>query len=152
MAMLRRIFFTSLIVILMSIVLFGGWMVWQWWKIKEERALVQTVANTQNDFQESSEPEKLQEAVLFSSPVLDSDGDGLSDEEETEKGTNPQLLDTDGDGLTDRAEIRIYFSNPLLADTDKDGYRDGDEVRNFYNPAGPGRLIDIVDEIQKIEQ
>ena len=152
MEILRRIFFTSLIVILMAAVLFGGWMIWQWWQTKEDRALVQTVTKTEDSVQERDEQGVVPEERSLTPAVLDSDGDGLSDEEETEKGTNPQLLDTDGDGLTDRAEIRIYFSNPLLADTDKDGYRDSDEVRNFYNPAGPGRLIDIVDEIQKIEQ
>lgn len=36
---------------------------------------------------------------------LDSDGDGLSDEEERALGTDPSLRDTDGDGVTDIEEV-----------------------------------------------
>ncbi|MDO8240588.1 MAG: hypothetical protein Q7T51_01190 [Candidatus Moranbacteria bacterium] len=43
---------------------------------------------------------------------LDSDQDGLSDEEEKTYGTNPQVADTDGDGYSDGAEIQSGY-NPL---------------------------------------
>lgn len=46
-------------------------------------------------------------------PRLDSDGDGLPDEEEVELGTRPDLADTDGDGLTDLVEARLAL--PALA-------------------------------------
>lgn len=42
--------------------------------------------------------------------------------------------DTDGDGLTDAEETSIYKTNPSNPDTDGDGYIDGDEVRNSYDP------------------
>lgn len=74
--------------------------------------------------------------------LVDSDGDGLTDEEEILIGTNINLIDTDNDGLSDYEEVKIYGTNPLSADTDGDGFLDGDEVRNGYNPNGPGRLID----------
>jgi hypothetical protein len=48
---------------------------------------------------------------------VDSDGDGLSDEEEATYGTDPENSDTDGDG-----------------------YPDGDEVLAGYNPLGEGTL------------
>ncbi len=59
---------------------------------------------------------------------LDSDGDGLTDEEEAKLGTDPFNPDTDGDGLTDYEEVRIYFTDPLNWDTDYDSLSDGDEV------------------------
>lgn len=53
--------------------------------------------------------------------------------------------DTDGDGLTDREETDIYKTDPTKADTDGDGYPDGLEVRNGYSPRfGEGkRMIDV---------
>ncbi|HSD12437.1 MAG TPA: L,D-transpeptidase family protein [Patescibacteria group bacterium] len=53
--------------------------------------------------------------------------------------------DTDGDGLTDREETDIYKTDPAKADTDGDGYPDGQEVRNGYSPRfGEGkRMIDV---------
>lgn len=81
--------------------------------------------------------------------VVDSDGDGLLDSREDELGTDPNMTDTDGDQLTDRQEVDIYKSDPLDTDTDNDGYTDGEEVRNFYNPNGPGKLIDVSDAIDE---
>ncbi len=67
--------------------------------------------------------------------IDDLDGDGLSNAEEREHGTNPQHVDTDFDGLNDAAEIREYFTNPTLMDSDGDGIWDGDEVRAGTDPA-----------------
>ncbi|MDP2736200.1 MAG: hypothetical protein Q8O59_00225 [bacterium] len=74
---------------------------------------------------------------------VDSDLDGLTDEEEAVLGTNSNSPDTDQDGLTDREEVKVYNTDPLKADTDGDGYQDGEEVRNGFNPKGPGKLLDI---------
>ncbi|MFH1047755.1 MAG: hypothetical protein V1738_05615 [Patescibacteria group bacterium] len=74
---------------------------------------------------------------------LDSDGDGISDDDELQYGTNPQDTDTDADGLSDREEIAIYNTNPTKPDTDGDSFIDGDEVKNGYNPNGDGRLLVI---------
>ncbi len=74
---------------------------------------------------------------------LDTDGDGLTDAEEAQLGTNPQMVDTDNDGLTDREEVMIYKTNPLNPDTDGDSYLDGMEVKGGYNPNGPGKLFDV---------
>jgi hypothetical protein len=74
----------------------------------------------------------------------DTDGDGLTDYEEVKVyGTDPLNPDTDGDGLFDREEVKVYGTDPLNADTDGDGFLDGEEVRNGYNPNGPGRLYDL---------
>ncbi len=50
-------------------------------------------------------------------------------------------VDTDGDGLTDAEETTTYHTNPNLRDTDGDGFSDGEEVKNGYNPNGPGKLV-----------
>jgi hypothetical protein len=44
------------------------------------------------------------------------------------------LLDSDGDGLTDEQETKIYQTNSKLADTDTDGYLDGEEIKHGYSP------------------
>jgi hypothetical protein len=75
------------------------------------------------------------------SATLDSDGDGLTDAEEAQLGTDPLKIDTDGDGLNDREEVKIYMTDPNNVDTDADTYQDGAEVKAGYNPKGPGRLL-----------
>lgn len=67
----------------------------------------------------------------------DPDGDGLSNEEEKEYGTNPYKFDTDGDGISDRDEVKLYKSNPLLIDSDGDGLSDAQEIANSSNPNNP---------------
>ncbi len=69
----------------------------------------------------------------------DTDGDGLTDGQEVALGTNPLNADSDGDGLSDSAEVNAPIpSNPLLADTDGDGVSDFNEVTlgtdPTYNP------------------
>ena len=46
---------------------------------------------------------------------MDSDGDGLSDDEEKAIGTDPLKYDTDGDGLGDGLEVKLGL-NPLVPD------------------------------------
>lgn len=70
---------------------------------------------------------------------LDSDGDGLSDEEEKKLGTDPNNPDTDGDKLFDGQEI-TWGTDPKKADTDGDGYTDSQEIKAGYNPNGKGKL------------
>jgi hypothetical protein len=38
---------------------------------------------------------------------IDTDGDGLTDDQEAALSTNPNLADTDGDGLSDGLEVRL---------------------------------------------
>lgn len=74
---------------------------------------------------------------------VDSDADGLNDEEEIAAGSNPNLIDTDNDGLSDYEEVTIYKTNPAKPDTDGDTFLDGAEVKGGYNPNGPGKLVPI---------
>ena len=71
---------------------------------------------------------------------VDSDGDGLSDDEEAELGLDPANTDSDGDGLTDGEEIDLGI-DPLLEDSDGDGYRDIDEITEGKDPADPDSVI-----------
>lgn len=75
--------------------------------------------------------------------TLDSDKDGLSDEEEAQFGTDSFEPDSDGDGLYDREEVKVYHSNPLNPDSDNDSYLDGKEVEGGWNPLGPGKLLEL---------
>ena len=46
----------------------------------------------------------------------DTDGDGLSDEEEAQSGTKINNSDTDGDGYSDYEEVKTLNQDPLSAD------------------------------------
>ncbi|MBS2026808.1 MAG: calcium-binding protein [Deltaproteobacteria bacterium] len=75
-------------------------------------------------------------AVRDSQVVPDSDGDGLSDDEEKALGTDPGNADTDGDGLGDGVEVKVGL-DPMTRDTvggcdafgdhDRDGLTDCEE-------------------------
>jgi len=87
--------------------------------------------------------------------LLDSDQDGLSDEEEKRLGTDPYNLDTDGDGLSDKEEVKIYQTNPLGFDTDGDSLSDGQEVKQGSDPKNPNpgaKLMDLQKAIEELKQ
>jgi hypothetical protein len=91
--------------------------------------------------------------------LIDTDTDGLTDEEEFQFGTNPNLADTDADGISDLLEVRGYnwvtnaividlssnatTSNPVLADTDADGVSDYLEVAGYICTPGPVYVFNI---------
>jgi hypothetical protein len=77
------------------------------------------------------------------SSTLDSDNDGLTDEEERALGMDINSVDSDNDGLFDRIEVKVYKTDPLNPDTDGDGFLDGEEVKDGYNPKGEGRLYKL---------
>ena len=65
--------------------------------------------------------------------AADTDGDGLTDLEEQQIGTNPSYADTDHDGLNDYEEVKVTNTDPLNPDTDGDGFKDGDDLFPFYD-------------------
>ncbi|WP_166727515.1 YSIRK-type signal peptide-containing protein, partial [Streptococcus pseudopneumoniae] len=79
----------------------------------------------------------------------DTDGDGLTDKQEIDKGTDPLKQDTDGDGLTDKQEID-KGTDPLKQDTDGDGLTDKQEVDKGTDPLKPATdgdgFPDVVEE------
>ncbi len=66
--------------------------------------------------------------------TTDTDGDGLTDEEEADLGTDPNKADTDGDNLKDGAEVDVHGTDPTKADTDGGGVNDGVEVAHGTDP------------------
>jgi len=83
-----------------------------------------------------------EQGVFFGQPI-DSDGDGLDNENEQKLGTDPNNWDTDNDSLSDGDEVLIWKTNPLNPDTDGDSFKDGEEVKNGYNPLGTGKLFNV---------
>ena len=68
----------------------------------------------------------------------DTDGDGLTNQEEADLGTDPLNPDTDADGLFDGDEVKRYTTDPKNKDTDGDGLLDGEEVlRHGTDPKVP---------------
>ncbi len=65
-------------------------------------------------------------------PTMDQDGDGLTDEEEFELGTDPLVPDTDGDGVSDGDEV-AQGTDPLQGSTDSDGDGINDSVDLYPN-------------------
>ena len=64
----------------------------------------------------------------------DTDGDGLTDQEEEALGTDPEDPDEDGDELSDGDEVHIYGTDPLNDDSDDDGLLDGEEIELGTDP------------------
>ena len=79
----------------------------------------------------------LQEQQWGTDPLnADTDGDGLNDGAEVSLGTDPRDADTDKDGLTDDEEVRLA-TDPLRADTDCDGLNDSFELLLCTDPRQP---------------
>jgi thiol-disulfide isomerase/thioredoxin len=84
--------------------------------------------------------------VMLSSLALigcfnkDTDGDGLTDREEADFGSDPENEDSDGDGLTDSEEFTLD-SDPNEVDSDGDGYEDGWEVAEGSDPTDDSSMI-----------
>ncbi|HEL1997416.1 TPA: GA module-containing protein, partial [Streptococcus suis] len=73
---------------------------------------------------------------------VDTDGDGISDRQETENGTDPSKVDSDNDGFSDKEEVE-RGTDPTKADskpassetdTDGDGISNEDEVVRGTDP------------------
>lgn len=73
-------------------------------------------------------------SVTGEDPNGDPDGDGLTNKEEKQLGTNPNKADTDGDGLNDGEEVLKYKTNPLNKDTDGGSVDDFTEVKRGTDP------------------
>lgn len=82
----------------------------------------------------------------------DADGDGLTDREERELGTDPNNPESDGDQLWDGEEVTQHNTNPLNPDTDGDSLWDGEEIARGTDPSRPDSDTDTLidgDEVQR---
>ncbi|MCB2205498.1 hypothetical protein KQI65_12190, partial [bacterium] len=83
----------------------------------------------------------------------DSDGDGLSDFEETQHfQADPRKADTDNDQIDDYAEVTIFRTEPYADDSDGDGLSDFEEIyRTGTNPLNrdtDGDGLEDADEVR----
>ena len=62
--------------------------------------------------------------TVIANGSIDSDGDGLSYDDEIAFGTDPSAADSDGDGLLDGPEVLFHGTNPNSGDSDGDGMDD----------------------------
>lgn len=84
-------------------------------------------------------------------PDCDDDGDGLSNSEEGNFGTDPNDSDTDDDGVSDGDEINTHGTDPLDSDTDDDGLTDGEEINTHgTDPLDPDSDDDGIPDGQEI--
>lgn len=81
-----------------------------------------------------------------SDAYADSDGDGLSNAQEIELGTDPKNTDTDGDTISDYDELYVHGTDPLIADTDGDTLSDADEIALGLNPLLPDSYNDGIND------
>jgi hypothetical protein len=87
--------------------------------------------------------------------ALDKDADGLTNLQESQRGTRADKADTDDDGVNDKAETGTGIwvnaadtgTNPLLRDTDGDTLADGAETNTgtFVNAANAGTNPHLAD-------
>jgi outer membrane protein OmpA-like peptidoglycan-associated protein len=78
----------------------------------------------------------------------DADGDGLPDEQETLRKTDPNNPDTDGDQLPDGMEVLKLKTDPLKKDTDGDNVPDGVEV----NIQGTDPLVPAATPVKELKR
>ncbi len=83
------------------------------------------------------------EATSSAPELATSSASSTMNEELTGKqNTNlPPLVDSDSDGLNDEEEV-VFGTNPQLADSNNNSYPDLTEINNNYNPAGSGKMVD----------
>jgi hypothetical protein len=81
--------------------------------------------------------------AILVSEALDSDGDGLTDEQEETLGTDPFDPDSDDDGVFDGDEVNVHDTNPLVPDSDTDGFLDGSELAVGTDPLNPDDFPDV---------
>ena len=125
---------TSLLSIVLTFLATLLWFSGSWWyytcKIKNTcntQAFASNNSHAVNSNSDDNVTNTLNKAPVVanntvSTMVIDTDGDGLSDEEEKQLNTDPLLKDTDSDGIPDNEEVGSNIKQPL--DTDSDGIID----------------------------
>lgn len=143
----KKMLLIGIVIVVLLLLGVGGYLIYQNLLTKPQVELTTEPAKTEQPADNTVAPEDKTDGQIYSEEdeiinelPADTDGDGLTDEEEAQYNTDPSLADTDQDGLFDREEIVTWKTDPLNADTDGDSYLDGEEVKNGFDPLGPGKL------------
>jgi hypothetical protein len=121
------------------------------WQNKDTNSIDVKIDEEQSKDDETNHTTEILGYMAIASPNLDedSDGDGISDIDESMYGTDPDNADTDGDDLKDGKELEYWdynwsidydgdgYCNILDTDSDGDDFTDGFEVAEGYDPADP---------------
>jgi TolB protein len=94
----------------------------------ESASATQTVEAAMGEIVSATQTASFNQTQAALEGERDSDGDGLTDRQEEEIGTDPNNPDTDSDGLSDGEEVLRRNTDPLNPDTDADSLSDGAEV------------------------
>ena len=91
-------------------------------------------------------PFQPEETYYFAVSVYtDSAESPLSDEVSyTHQSLTTEDIDSDGDGLKDDEETTLYYTDPYNSDTDGDNISDGDEVANDTDPLTPQPTVTLL--------
>ena len=95
--------------------------------INEEDQVVEDDTGDSDGENETLEPDDSNDSGDDDPSETDSDGDGLTDSEESENGTDPNDADSDDDGLSDGDELNVG-TDPNDSDSDDDGLGDKEET------------------------
>ncbi len=120
----------------------GGIAVPEGYELSEVRGSVGASGNGWTFVVDEANPNAILNVIYIAAAPAedaDSDGDGLSDAQEAQLGTDPANPDTDEDGLFDVAEVAAG-TDPTLYDTDGDGFGDNAEAVNGTDPNDPASV------------
>lgn len=110
-----------------------------------DTSLQQALTN-QATTSQTTEPETITEPIR----PLDTDSDGLPDNDEVVLGTSISAVDSDQDGLSDFEEVKTWKTDPLNPDSDGDGYVDGQEIQAGYDPNQAGGILLNINNAPKL--
>ncbi|PIR13331.1 hypothetical protein COV49_02600 [Candidatus Falkowbacteria bacterium CG11_big_fil_rev_8_21_14_0_20_39_10] len=145
-AAFKKILFLAGMVVVIAVLALGSWKIFNAFFNKAEVPASQEEQATIEEKNEANKTgdvgqENINQELPATEVEIDTDQDGLTDEEEFQLGMDINSVDSDNDGLFDREEVKVYKTDPLNPDTDGDGMSDGDEVKNMRNPKGEGNLF-----------
>ena len=110
-----------------------------------------TPVNFDEDFDGDGMPDLYEDSFAFldrtdpSDAAEDEDMDDLTNLEECNLGTRPDLADTDGDLLDDGDEVNTHGTSPLDTDSDDDDLTDGEEINTHStDPNDPDSDDDLI--------
>lgn len=140
----------GIVVLLVAVIGITTWIQQRPARVENQNSVTNEVVTGNTNTQTGSATNRVTFRRYEATVTPDDDGDGLSNDEERQAGSNAGVKDSDGDGISDYDEVKVYQSNPTKKDSDGDGVADGQEVSAGTNPNGPGSLLDLQKAIQQL--